>query len=53
MNIKRAIKAEYAAFVELNWRSQQGITEQTPVGFRITFANPLGQNAKLDWNIIR
>ena len=45
--------ADYAAFVELNWLSAQVITEQTPVGFRITFATPPGKNAKLHWIIIR
>ena len=45
--------AEYAVFVELNWLSTQAITEQTPAGFRITFATPSGKNAKLHWIIIR
>ena len=44
---------QYAVFVETNWLTARAVVSQTARGFTVQFDPPAGQNATLDWLVVR
>jgi hypothetical protein len=44
---------QYAVFVETNWLTARAVVSQTARGFTVQFDPPAGENATLDWLVVR
>ena len=44
---------QYAVFVETNWLAARAVVSQTARGFTVQFDPPAGENATLDWLVVR
>lgn len=50
---KAEADANYSLNVQPNWLTQDAVVEKTASGFKVVFASAAGNDAKLDWQLIR